>query len=115
MRASGNSGQSNHQIRYVGQCVEISCAVAIAYPETFLPGSFEAGMIVFELCAQGIGTLESAAIPINGEAVIGGLGDVPGTAAVLFAVIPVSVAAGANTGFRLAGRGSRSIGGHARY
>ena len=102
MRAGGNSGQSNRQSGYMGQCVEIRGAAAIANPETFLAGSFKAGVVALTLGTQGIGTLESEAVSVNGEAVIGGQCDILGTAAVLFAVVPVFVAAGANAGFGLA-------------
>ena len=98
MRTRGNSGQSDRQSGYVGQCIKISGAAAVADPETFLAGSFKAGVVALTLGAQGIGALESEAVPVNGEAVIGGQCDILGTAAVLFAVVPVFVAAGANAG-----------------
>ena len=71
-------------------------------PKSFLTGILEAGVIAFAFGTKGVGALEGSAGSVYGEAVIVGDSDVFGTTAVLLAVVPVSVIAGALAGPGLA-------------
>ena len=71
-------------------------------PEPFLPCGFETGVVAFALGAQRIDTLEAEALAVNGKAIVIGYGFVLGAAAVLFAVVPIPVIAGTDTGLGLA-------------
>ena len=69
-----------------------------------LTRGFEAGIVSFALCTQGIDTLKTQAFPVNGKSVIRGDDPVFNAPPVFLPVIPVFVAAGANAGFGLAER-----------
>ena len=62
-----DSGKSDSQSRDVSQGVQISGAVGVANPETFLSGSLKAGVITFAFGAQCISALELGTFPVNGK------------------------------------------------
>ena len=86
----------------MGQRIEVRRACAVAHPQPFLTCGFEAGIVTLTLSPQGIDTLKTQAFPVNGKSVVCWNGLISGAAAVLLAVVPVFVVAGANTGFGLA-------------
>ena len=86
----------------MGYCVEIRSACTVPYPHTFLTCGFEAGIVALTLCPQGIRPLEIETAAVNGKSVIVWNGLILGAAPVLLAVVPVFVAARANTGLGLA-------------
>ena len=88
----------------VGNGVEIGGAVGIAYPKALLPGGFETGIVALTLGTQGVNTLEAEALAVDGKAVVIGDGFVLGAAAILLAVVPVSVVARALPGLGFAER-----------
>ena len=69
-----------------------------------LTRGFEAGIVSFALCTQGIDTLKTQAFPVNGKSVIRGDDPVFNAPPVFLPVIPVFVAARANTGLGLTER-----------
>ena len=97
-----NGGQRNRQGGDVGQCIEVCRACAVAHPQPFLTCGFEAGIVTLALCTQGIDTLKTQAFPVNGKSVVCWNGLILGAAPVFLAVVPVFVAARANTGLGLA-------------
>ena len=97
-----NGGQRNRQSRDMSYCVEVCRAVSVTHPQPFLTCGFEAGIVSFALCTQGIDTLKTQAFPVNGKPVVCWNGLILGTAPVFLAVIPVFVVTRANTGFGLA-------------
>ena len=97
-----NGGQRNRQGGDVGQRIEICRACAVAHPQPFLSRRLKAGVVSFTLCTQGIDTLKTQAFPVNGKSVVCWNGLILGAAPVFLAVVPVFVAARANTGLGLA-------------
>ena len=97
-----NGGQRNRQGGDVGQCIEVCRAGTVAHPQPFLTCGFEAGIVTLALCTQGVCSLETEAAAVNGKPVIVWNGLVFRAAPVFLPVIPVLVAARANTGFGLA-------------
>ena len=97
-----NGGQRNSQGRDMGQRIEVCRAGSIAHPQPFLTCGFETGIVTLTLCTQGIDTLKTQAFPVNGKSVVCWNGLILGAAPVFLPVIPVLVAAGANTGLGLA-------------
>lgn len=97
-----NGGQRNRQGGDVGQCVEVCRACAVAHPQPFLTCGFEAGIVTLTLCTQGVCSLETEAAAVNGKSVIIWNGLIFRAASVFLAVVPVFVAARANTGLGLA-------------
>ena len=71
-------------------------------PKSGLAGVLEAGVIAFAFRSKSVGTLEGSTGSVDGESVIVGDGDILGAAAVLLAVVPILVIAGAFAGFRIA-------------
>lgn len=86
----------------MGQCVEVCRACAVAHPQPFLSRRLKAGIVTLTLCTQGVCSLETEAAAVNGKPVIVWNGLVFRAAPVFLPVIPVLVAARANTGFGLA-------------
>lgn len=78
-------------------------------PKPGLAGVPEARVIAFAFGTKGVGTLEGSAGSVNGKSVIVGDGDIPGTAAVLLAVVPILVIAGAHAGFGIAERAAELL------
>ena len=99
-----NGGQRNSQGRDVDQRIEVCRAGSIAHPQPFLTCGFEAGIVTLALCTQGVCSLETEAAAVNGKPVIVWNGLVFRAAPVLLAIVPILVAARANTGFGLAKR-----------
>ena len=97
-----NGGQRNRQSGDMSQCVEVRRACAIAHPQPFLTCGFEAGIVTLTLRPQGVSPLEIETAAVNGKPVVIGNGLVFRAAPVFLPVIPVLVAAGANTGLGLA-------------
>ena len=97
-----NGGQRNRQGGDVGQCVEVCRAGAVAHPQPFLSRRLKAGIVTLALCTQGVCSLETEAAAVNGKPVICWNGLILGAAPVFLAVVPVFVAARANTGLGLA-------------
>jgi hypothetical protein len=98
----GDGGNGDGESGDVRNRVEILSADAVMNPESGLAGILEAGVIAFAFRTQGVGSLEGSAGCVDGETVIVGDSDVFGAAAVLPAVVPVLVIAGANAGLGLA-------------
>ena len=71
-------------------------------PKSCLAGVLEAGVIAFAFGTKGVGAFEGGAGSVDGETVVVRDSDVFGTAAVLSAVVPVPVIAGALAGLGLA-------------
>ena len=99
-----NGGQRNCQGRGMSQRVEVRRACAAAHPQPFLTCGFEAGIVTFTLCTQGVCPLETEAAAVNGKPVVIGNGLVFCAAPVFLAVIPVLVVAGTFAGFGLTER-----------
>ena len=97
-----NGGQSNSQSGDVGQRIEVRRACAVTHPQPFLTCGFEAGIVALALCTQGVSPFKIETAAVNGKPVVIGNGPVFRAAPVFLAVVPVFVAAGANTGLRLA-------------
>lgn len=97
-----NGGQRNRQGGDVGQCVEVCRAGAVAHPQPFLSRRLKAGIVTLTLCTQGVCPLETEATAVNGKSVVCWNGLILGAAPVFLAVVPVFVAARANTGLGLA-------------
>lgn len=94
-----NGGQRNCQGRDMSQRVEVRRAFAAAHPQPFLPCEFEAGIVALALCAQGVSPFKIETAAVNGKPVVIGNGPVFRAAPVFLPIVPVFVAAGANTGF----------------
>ena len=88
----------------MGQRIEICRACAVAHPQPFLSRRLKAGIVTLALCTQGVCPLETEAAAVNGKSVIVWNGLILGAAPVFLAVVPVFMAAGANTVFGLAER-----------
>ena len=99
-----NGGQRNSQGRDMGQCIEVRRACAIAHPQPFLTCGFEAGIVTLTLRPQGVSPFKIETAAVNGKPVVIGNGLVFRAAPVLLAVVPILVAARANTSLRLAER-----------
>ena len=97
-----NGGQRNCQGRGMSQRVEVRRACAAAHPQPFLTCGFEAGIVALTLCTQGVCSLETEAAAVNGKSVVIGNGPVFRAAPAFLPIVPVFVAAGANTSLRLA-------------
>ena len=99
-----NGGQRNSQGRDMSQRIEVCRAGSIAHPQPFLTCGFEARIVTLALCTQGVCSLETEAATVNGKSVVCWNGLILGAAPVFLAVVPVFMAAGANTVFGLAER-----------
>ena len=88
----------------MGQRIEVCHTISVTHPQPFLTCGFETGIVTLTLCTQGIDTLKTQAFPVNGKPVIVWNGLVFRAAPVLLAIVPILVAARANTGFGLAKR-----------
>ena len=97
-----NGGQRNCQGRGMSQRVEVRRACAAAHPQPFLTCGFEAGIVALTLCTQGVCSLETETAAVNGKPVVIGNGLIFRAAPVLLAVVPILVAARANTSLGLA-------------
>ena len=86
----------------MSQRVEVRRACAAAHPQPFLTCGFEAGIVALALCTQGVSPFKIETAAVNGKPVVIGNGLVFCAAPVLLAVIPILVAARANTGLGLA-------------
>ena len=99
-----NGGQRNSQGRDMSQRIEVCRAGSIAHPQPFLTCGFEARIVTLALCTQGVCSLETEAAAVNGKSVIVWNGLIFRAAPVFLPIVPVFVAAGANTSLRLAER-----------
>ena len=99
-----NGGQRNCQGRDMSQRVEVRRACAAAHPQPFLTCGFEAGIVSFALCTQGVSPFKIETAAANGKPVVIGNGFIFRAAPVLLAVVPVFVVTRANTGLGLAER-----------
>ena len=88
----------------MGQCIEVCRAVSVAHPQPFLTCGFEAGIVSFALCTQGVSPFKVETAAVNGKPVVIGNGLVFRAAPVFLPVIPVFVVTRANTGLGLAER-----------
>jgi len=109
VRAGQNSGQRNSQSGDVGQRIEVRRACAIAHPQPFLTCGFEAGIVSFTLCPQGVSPFKVETAAVNGKPVVIGKGLVFRAAPVFLSIVPVLVAARANTSLRLAERAAEFL------
>ena len=75
----------------MGYCVEISSIVTLTF------------------CTQSIDTLKTQAFPVNGKSVVIGNGFIFRAAPVFLSIVPVLVAARANTSLRLAERAAEFL------
>ena len=97
-----NGGQRNSQGRDMSQRIEVCRAGSIAHPQPFLTCGFEARIVTLALCTQGVCSLETEAATVNGKSVIVWNGLIFRAAPVFLPIVPVFVAARANTSLRLA-------------
>ena len=97
-----NGGQRNCQGRDMSQRVEVRRACAAAHPQPFLTCGFEAGIVSFALCTQGVSPFKIETAAANGKPVVIGNGPVFRAAPFFLAVVPVFVAAGTRARFGLA-------------
>ena len=88
----------------MSQRVEVRRACAAAHPQPFLTCGFEAGIVTLTLRPQGVSPFKIETAAVNGKPVVIGNGLVFRAAPVLLAVVPILVAARANTSLRLAER-----------
>ena len=88
----------------MGQRIEVRRACAVTHPQPFLTCGFEAGIIPLTLRPQGVSPFKIETTAVNGKPVIVWNGLVFRAAPVLLAIVPILVAARANTGFGLAKR-----------
>ena len=88
----------------MSQRVEVRRACAAAHPQPFLTCGFEAGIVALALCTQGVSPFKIETAAVNGKAVVIGNGPVFRAAPAFLPIVPVFVAAGANTSLRLAER-----------
>ena len=86
----------------MSQRIEVCRAGAVAHPQPFLSRRLKAGIVTLTLCTQGVCPLETEAAAVNGKSVVCWNGLILGAAPVFLAVVPVFVAARANTGLGLA-------------
>ena len=86
----------------MGQRIEVCRACAVAHPQPFLTCGFEAGIVSFALCTQGVSPFKVETAAVNGKPVVIGNGLIFRAAPVLLAVVPILVVAGANTCLGLA-------------
>ena len=99
-----NGGQRNSQDRDMSQRIEVCRAVSIAHPQPFLTCGFEAGIVTLTLRPQGVSPFKIETDAVNGKPVVIGKGLIFRAAPVFLAVVPILVAARANTSLRLAER-----------
>ena len=99
-----NGGQRNSQSGDVGQRIEVRRACAVTHPQPFLNCGFEAGIVSFALCTQGVSPFKIETAAANGKPVVIGNGPVFRAAPVFLAVVPILVAARANTSLGLVER-----------
>ena len=99
-----NGGKRNSQGRDMRPRIEVCSAGSIAQTQPFLTCGFEAGIVALTLCTQGVCSLETEAAAVNGKSVVIGNGPVFRAAPAFLPIVPVFVAAGANTSLRLAER-----------
>ena len=99
-----NGGQRNCQGRDMSQRVEVRRACAAAHPQPFLTCGFEAGIVSFALCTQGVSPFKIETAAANGKPVVIGNGPVFRAAPVFLPIVPVFVVTGANAGLGLAER-----------
>ena len=85
----------------MGQCVEVCRTGAVAHPQPILTCGFEARIVTLTLCTQGVCSLETEAVAVNGKPVIRGDDPVFNATPVFLPVIPVFVVTRANIGFGL--------------
>ena len=97
-----NGGQRNCQGRDMSQRVEVRRACAAAHPQPFLTCGFEAGIVSFALCTQGVSPFKIETAAANGKPVVIGNGPVFRAAPVFLPIVPVFVVTGANTSLGLA-------------
>ena len=83
----------------MGDRIKVFSGDTVFDPKTLLPGRFEARVVTFTFRPQSVHGFECDGIPVNGKPVVIRDGDIFGTAAILFAVIPVVVITRANPGF----------------
>ena len=86
----------------MGQRIEVCRTCAVAHPQPFLTCGFEAGIVTLTLRPQGVSPFKIETAAVNGKPVVIGNGLVFRAAPVLLAVVPILVAARANTSLRLA-------------
>ena len=106
-----NGGQSNSQGRDMSQCVEVCRAGAVAHPQPFLSRRLKAGIVTLTLCTQGVCPFKVETAAVNGKPVVIGKGLVFRAAPVFLSIVPVLVAARANTSLRLAERAAEFLSG----
>ena len=104
-----NGGQSNSQGRDMSQRIEVCRAVSIAHPQPFLTCGFEVGIVTLTLRPQGVSPFKVETAAVNGKSVVIGNGFIFRAAPVLLAVVPILVAARANTSLRLAERAAEFL------
>ena len=93
----------------MSQRVEVRRACAAAHPQPFLTCGFEAGIVSFALCTQGVSPFKIETAAANGKPVVIGNGLVFRAAPVFLPVIPVFVVTRANTGLGLAERAAEFL------
>ena len=93
----------------MGQRIEVCRTVSATHPQPFLTCGFETGIVTLTLCTQGIDTLKTQEFPVNGKPVVIGKGLIFRAAPILLAVVPILVAARANTSLRLAERAAEFL------
>ena len=86
----------------MGQRIEVCRAVSVTHPQPFLICGFEAGIVSFALCPQGVSPFKIETAAVNGKSVVCWNGLVFRAAPVFLAVVPILVAARANTSLGLA-------------
>ena len=86
----------------MSQRVEVRRACAAAHPQPFLTCGFEAGIVSFALCTQGVSPFKIETAAVNGKPVVIGNGPVFRAASVFLPVVPILVVAGTFAGFGLA-------------
>ena len=99
-----NGGKSHCQGRNMGQRIEVCRACAVAHQQPFLTCGFEAEIVTLTLCPQGVSPFKIETAAVNGKPVVIGNGPVFRAAPAFLPIVPVFVAAGANTSLRLAER-----------
>ena len=93
----------------MSQRIEVCRAVSVTHPQAFLTCGFETGIVTLALCTQGVCPLETEAATVNGKSVVIGNGFIFRAAPVFLPIVPVFVAAGANTGFGPAERAAEFL------
>ena len=97
-----NGGQRNCQSKNMSQHIEVCRAGSVTHPQPFLTCGFEAGIILLTLRPQGASPFKIETTAVNGKSIVIGNGLIFRAAPVLLAVVPILVAARANTSLRLA-------------